>query len=437
MPPSEKDYIIGSHLLGCTCVDCSPRPDVGSHPAGCTCEDCSARRESPSHPSGCTCVDCSPRPEAGSHPSGCTCVDCSARPEAGSHPSGCTCEDCSPRPEAGSHPAGCACEDCSPRPRAQNIPKRDNRPSRWVVFWRRFQHTDWTNTVLLVSSCMSLAVFALYPAALAGWVEENLQTQKQADPPTSSSGFDLPPTSDLRPVSPVGQMDPAGGFLPASELEQYHQQLLALINADREAHALYPVVLGNNTAAQGHAEDMVRQDYISHWDPLGLTPYMRYTLAGGSAYEAENVALGYGGNSIAESVEEAQKWLMNSPGHKENILDKWHNRVNLGVACDESVCAAVQQFESDYVVFSVQPTILNGILRFAGNMKGDFTFQGAHLWYDQPPHPLTSGQLDATYSYSAGQQPATFLRKPPGENSYYPETSAQHSYRRLRWTHIR
>ena len=270
----------------------------------------------------------------------------------------------------------------------------------------------------------------MYPAALAGWVEENLQTQKQADPPTSSSGFDLPPTSDLRPVSLVGQMDPAGGFLPASELEQYHQQLLALINADREAHALYPVVLGNNTAAQGHAEDMVRQDYISHWDPLGLTPYMRYTLAGGAAYEAENVALGYGGNSIAESVEEAQKWLMNSPGHKENILDKWHNRVNLGVACDESVCAAVQQFESDYVVFSVQPTILNGILRFAGNMKGDFTFQGAHLWYDQPPHPLTSGQLDATYSYSAGQQPATFLRKPPGENSYYPETSAQHSYRR-------
>ena len=29
---------------------------------------------------------------------------------------------------------------------------------------------------------------------------------------------------------------------------------------------------------------------------------MRYTLAGGQAYEAENVALGYGGKSTAESL---------------------------------------------------------------------------------------------------------------------------------------
>ncbi len=277
---------------------------------------------------------------------------------------------------------------------------------------------------------MSLAAFALYPATLAGWIEENLQQQNPSDPPASSSGLDLAPASDLRPVSPVQQLGPAGGFLPASELEQYRQQLLALINADREAHSLFPVVLGNNSAAQGHAEDMLRQDYISHWDPLGLTPYMRYTLAGGEAYEAENVALGYGGKSTTESLAEAQKWLMNSPGHRRNILDRWHNRVNLGIACNESACAVVQQFESDYVVFSVQPTISNGTLRFAGELRGDFTLQGADLWYDQPPHPLTPGQLDATYSYFAGQQPATFLRKPPGENSYYPENSTQHSYQR-------
>ncbi len=265
---------------------------------------------------------------------------------------------------------------------------------------------------------------------MAGWVEENLRQQKPADLPTSSASFDLPPTSALRQISPVQQLEPTGDSLPASELEQYRQQLLALINADREAHAVTPVTLGNNSAAQGHAEDMLRQDYLSHWDPLGLTPYMRYTLAGGEAYEAENVALGYGSESIAASLKQAQKYLMNSPGHRRNILDKWHKRVNLGIACDESTCAAVQQFESDYVAFSVQPTISNGTLRFAGNLKGDFTFQGAHLWYDQTPHPLTLGQLDATYSYYAGQQPAAFLRKPLGENSYYPETIAQHSYQR-------
>ena len=277
---------------------------------------------------------------------------------------------------------------------------------------------------------MALAAFVLYPADLAGWVEENLQQKRQADLPKSSPGPDLPQTSTLRSVSPVQQLAPVAVFLPAADLAQYRQQLLELINADRKDHALFPVALGNNGAAQGHAEDMLRHDYISHWDPLGLTPYMRYTLAGGESYEAENVALGYGSRSTAESLAEAQESLMNSPGHRRNILDKWHNRVNLGIACSESACAVVQQFESDYVLFSVQPTISNGILRFAGDLKGDFTLQGADLWYDQPPHSLTPGQLDATYSYFAGQQPATFLRKPPGENSYYSENSAQHAYQR-------
>ena len=334
----------------------------------------------------------------------------------------------------GIHPPACTCVDCSHRPEARSFPKRDSRPppwvGRWLGWWRRYKQAPWTTNALLVAVSLSLAVFVLYPSDLAGWLEANLQQQEQSARPASSSGMDSVPASDLRAVSPVEQMEPAGGFLPASELEQHRQLLLALINADREAHALHPVVLGSNNAAQRHADDMLRQDYISHWDPLGLTPYMRYTLAGGEAYEAENVALGYGGKSTAESLKEAQKWLMNSPGHRQNILDKWHNRVNLGVACDESACAAVQQFESDYVVFRVRPTISNGILRFSGDLKGDFTFQGAQLWYDQPPHHLTPGQLDATYSYSAGQQPATFLRKPLGENSYYPENSAQHSYQR-------
>ena len=223
---------------------------------------------------------------------------------------------------------------------------------------------------------------------------------------------------------------PGFGDRRPGQLSGGQQQMLALINADREANALAPLVLGNNSAAQRHAEDMLRQDYISHWNPLGLTPYMRYTLAGGKAYEAENLALGYGSKSTAAALKEAQEWLMNSPGHSKNILDRWHTQVNLGVACDESACAAVQQFESDYVVFSVRPTISQGVLRFAGDLKADFTFQGAQLWYDQPPHPLTPGQLDATYSYFAGQQPATFLRKPLGEKSYYRDNSTQHFYQR-------
>ena len=300
----------------------------------------------------------------------------------------------------------------------------------WMGWWRGFKRVHWTTNALFAAAAMSLAAFVLYAVPLAAWVVENRQQEKQVDPAKSSSGLELSPVSYLQPVSPVEQMEPTGEFLPSAELDGYYQQLLALINADRKDNGLDPVALGDNAAAQGHAADMLRQNYISHWNPLGLTPYMRYTLAGGAAFEAENVARGYGGKSTAESLEEAQKRLMYSPGHRRNILDKWHNLVNLGVACNKSACAVVQQFESDYVVFSARPEISNGILHFAGDLQGDFTFQGAVLWYDQPPHPLTLGQLDVTYSYFAGQQPATFLRKPLEEDSYYPDTTTKHSYQR-------
>jgi hypothetical protein len=61
-------------------------------------------------------------------------------------------------------------------------------------------------------------------------------------------------------------------------------------------------------------------------------------------------------------------------------------------------------------------------------MKGGFTFMGTQVWYDQPPHPLTLGQLDATYSYGTGQEPITFLREPLSGRSYYPNSSTDYAW---------
>jgi hypothetical protein len=83
-----------------------------------------------------------------------------------------------------------------------------------------------------------------------------------------------------------------------------------------------------------------------------------------------------------------------------------------------------QQFEGDYIEFNQKPTISNGILSFTGKMKGQFTFDGVQIWYDQLPHPLTLGQLDATHSYLVGQKPATFLLKPLTGARYYLDSSA-------------
>ena len=65
--------------------------------------------------------------------------------------------------------------------------------------------------------------------------------------------------------------------------------MLGVINLRREERGLPLVELGDNKAAQQHAEALLANCASSHWGPDGMKPYMRYTLAGGTQSSAENV----------------------------------------------------------------------------------------------------------------------------------------------------
>jgi uncharacterized protein YkwD len=308
-----------------------------------------------------------------------------------------------------------------------------------------------TQRILLVSlgAVIALALQPLFPTSILEWVDQaqgyvldlkRKLTEPQPAPP--SLDFPIPDHTETTPTptpalftvvipiaTPTVTPEPTPVSNPSEDVEQLRNYMLNLINEDRQEHGLSPVVLGNNTASQQHAEDTRQKGYSSHWGMNGLLPYMRYTLAGGVNYEAENwFSLrrigGFLPLSSQECLDDAEVGLMDSPGHRRNILNKWHKKVNLGIAYDWSTCSVVQQFEGDYIEFSKEPTISDGILSFAGKLKGEFAFEGVDVWYDQPPHPLTFGQLDATYSYSTGQKPATFLREPLTGGYYYPDSSA-------------
>ena len=104
-------------------------------------------------------------------------------------------------------------------------------------------------------------------------------------------------------------------------------------------------------------------------------------------------------------------------------MDKWHRKVSLGITCNAYTCSVVQNFEGGYVEFTSPPSISRaGVLTFAGRFEGGFTMSNVQVWYHQTPHDLTSGQLDATYSYNVGQEPATFIIKPAPPGTYYSET---------------
>ena len=170
--------------------------------------------------------------------------------------------------------------------------------------------------------------------------------------------------------------------------------------------------MGDNTAAQMHAERSLADCISSHWDTNGLTPVMRYSLAGGYQANQENVsgidycktgALGYNPiSSVADEVRAAVRGWMNSPGHRDGLLNPRHRKLSIGMTWDNYNFRVVQQFEGDYVEFSILPNIQDGIFTMEGTLRNGANLEhGDHYrvainWFP-PPEPLTQGQIARAY----------------------------------------
>ncbi len=208
--------------------------------------------------------------------------------------------------------------------------------------------------------------------------------------------------------------------------------MLDLINIAREDAGVPPVALGENDAAQLHAESALANCFASHWGIDGLKPYMRYSLAGGYQSNGEN---GSGANycfgneyapieSIKDEIRYTMESWMGSPGHRDNLLHKHHKKVNIGLAWDKHNAMAYQHFEGDYVHYDGLPSIgTDGILSLSGTTKNGVEFAsvedlGVHIHYHPPPHELTRGQLARTYAYGYDHLIAS-IRWPLTDGSFW------------------
>ncbi len=235
--------------------------------------------------------------------------------------------------------------------------------------------------------------------------------------------------------APIAAPAPAPIAAPALRHLAEKEYMLKLINYERTQAGLNPVVLGDNIAAQLHAESSLENCASGHWGVDGLKPYMRYSLAGDYQSNSEN---GLGSNYCItwqdgyrtvgdielEILEGMQGW-MESEGHRENILDPWHKKVNVGLAWNQYNFVAYQHFEGDYVEYAQLPAMDDGVLQLSGRVKNGFAFDtsvdlGVQIFYDPPPHPLTRGQTARTYCYSPGPLVAS-LREPLTGGWYYEE----------------
>ncbi len=274
-----------------------------------------------------------------------------------------------------------------------------------------------------------------------GWVAQVCSGELVNDQTTDVAGIER--TARTAPVTIKPQPNPTATATPPPPaitpppLRHIDEKryMLGLINDERASAGLDPVVLGDNAASQLHAEASLENCFSSHWGIDGLKPYMRYSLAGGFQSNGENgsgrdycikASDGYRANGSAEQeIRQAMEGWMDSPGHRDNILDPLHKKVNIGLAWDRYNFKAYQHFEGEYVEYAHPPLIENGVLRISGTVKNgvefndDFRDLGVKVYYDPPPHALTIGQVARTYCYDLGLQVAS-LRPPLIGRSFYP-----------------
>ena len=193
-------------------------------------------------------------------------------------------------------------------------------------------------------------------------------------------------------------------------LDQLRNNLLQLVNEEREVAELQPVAIDDlaTQIATKHAREMAKYDYVNHWNREGLKPYHQYSFAGGFHATQENISADDNTWSLQlkdllldtsylhlRMFHEAPP----SDGHRKTILFPQQTHVGFGIAVDQLRLRVVELFVAKYVE-------LKPLSRKA--KPGDsFMLAGTLL---NPDHTLVA--IEVFYEPLPKEPELTWLREP-------------------------
>jgi len=134
--------------------------------------------------------------------------------------------------------------------------------------------------------------------------------------------------ANVVPVTPTPTPTPSNTIPPVSALTADEQLMVDMINQERIAAELNPVIADLRLTAVGRAKanDMKVNNYFSHTSPTYGSPWAMMQQVGITVrWAGENIS----GN---KSVPASMAALMQSPGHRANILDPRFTHVGVGIA---------------------------------------------------------------------------------------------------------
>jgi uncharacterized protein YkwD len=220
------------------------------------------------------------------------------------------------------------------------------------------------------------------------------------------------------------QSVPETELLSETHLKECRRQLLEVINVERGLAGVPAVALDELacTVEHGHALDMARGHFLSHWGSDGLKPYQRYSLAGGHDYSAENVSGTDQIRSWKPDRVTAQLVSMNirmheekppGDGHRRTILNAEATHVGLGIALNSDNLRLAQLFLARYAeIEPLRRSVKTGV-KFS--VKGKLInrshiFQQADVFFEPLPAPERSLE-NAGHRYSLPDEYKTLRPK--------------------------
>jgi uncharacterized protein YkwD len=147
--------------------------------------------------------------------------------------------------------------------------------------------------------------------------------------------FVLLASESFVPATDAAAIVPSAAPPPSSATTDIEEEVYQTINRFRAENHLAPLAVTKDLSqvARSHSQDMAARDYFDHVSPDGDNVRKRVTRGGITNWDrlAENIAMNYGHMDPAWV---AVRGWMESPPHRQNILDKDLTETGIGVAVD-------------------------------------------------------------------------------------------------------
>lgn len=201
------------------------------------------------------------------------------------------------------------------------------------------------------------------------------------------------------------------------------QHVLKLINRDRQVYRLPPVQLDLQASAIGddYCRAQIRNRTTGHYTTDGLSPYMRYSFAGGNDAVSENAAAwsatyAFNERALYEMARRSEDAMMAetppNDGHKRTILDPHATHVGIGMAWERGEFRLVHEFVRRYINWTrtlPRTARVGDAVIIAGKPIGDAEVEAITVHHEPLPQTISATTASAIQRYALPDRRKEYL----------------------------